>query len=410
MIGVLGKVWDYLALKQIYRCMMEKDIPLQPALWTLQIADSHKRSMYRGLNRGSAFFGRCRSLFLPIREVVTDCVSKPLAAIESLALMIIQFLGAPFSKEYTVENAVFYLEKMVTNLVDVPLFLCTALFRYVHQVSKILLDPKDAAAFREHRYGSEKSSDMRKTLFDFQNNLYSKRDELRKRPGLFAYTVLVDVAIDTLFPIMETIESVRSIARDLLGVILQEKEYSFGKVLKMAGKIHTKVANSFAAVVAFPVKFVYQVCTTLYDSENARSIARKSERDLVAELQGMSDELIVSALQRISPLCIEEEMVEENEPLAKLIPVEKLKVFCWDQVWYVKNVFPLQEEKEPTKEEIARFQTLPGDKLEYALLFNRLSSQWLKHASMKQLSQVDCKFLELCRREKPEMYEQKNKV
>jgi hypothetical protein len=374
----------------------------QPVLYTLQAADTHKRFMYNGLNSCSPCFGRCRALFLPLREIITDTISKPLAVIESLALTPIQFFGALFSKNCSIEDSVFYLEKAVVNLVDIPLSLVVAPFRYIYQVSSIFWDPKEAKCFRANPCGTENSSSIKQEFRRFQARLY----QTDKSPMLFRvispFTALVDVVADALCPIAETIERVVSIFQQFLGAVTLQKGYTFKTVFIAIEGVHTKLACAVGGVVALPIKFLHQMFAIIYDPENAYSISRKSQLDELWELsfnKENPDEVnkAKNYLQKMSSPCIEERISYHS--FGPIIPIEKLKGFNWLTSASILGAFPLAEEAKPTPDEIDRFHILPASRLQAGLVSDDdddddkelvgLLKRWLPYASKKQIQGLD---------------------
>jgi hypothetical protein len=389
--------------------MVTVESSMQPILSTLQAADSHKISLYKGLNSCEPGLRRCRALFLPIREIVTDLVSKPLAVIESVALSIIHLFGALFSKDYTVKDSVFYLEKAVANLVDIKLSLAVIPFRYIHQVGAIAFYSEGAGCFRSYPSGCQDVSDIRDLFQDLQDNLYPQENKPCTSP-LFSrcvslFTASADVIIATLSPMLETVEGIVTIVPILFNAMIGGHS-TLRSVLNVAERTHMAMADSYAAVITAPVKLVYQIFAIMYDPKSVRSIARKSERDIAMEMA--CEAIHVRAFTKDKITVIEKyqgyfkkmsaRSIEEFLPMdiwGKFIPVEKLRKFLWlddalSSSLGFASIFPLEIGKEPTKEEIERFQTFPGKLLQSELMkLNSLSLAWLPYASKKQIQELD---------------------
>jgi hypothetical protein len=365
---------------------------LQPSLVTLRIADSHKQAMYEGLRGHDPWLGRCRALFLPIREICLDAISKPLAAIESLALAPIQLVGSLFFKSCSVQDSVFYLEKAVANLVDAPFSLVTAPFRYLHQVGAILFYPKEATCFRAYPGGSQESSFIRKSFQKFQNSLYPQENSPCKSPllsrALSLPIAFVDVLADTVCPVAETAWNVCAIFQQLFGIPVSPKKHTLKGVIVAAEKAHLGVANTLAAIATSPMKLVYQTLAIFCDPTKVQSISRRSELDAIQELQKIEDGAELESYFAKMPPSYCEKII--NQEYRDCIPLEKFREFTWQSLRDKLGViFPLKDGEKPSHDAVERFQTLPVNLLRDGIMKGDLSPSWLQYAAKEQIQKLN---------------------
>jgi hypothetical protein len=294
---------------------------LRSDLRTLQIAEDHQKAMYEGLQSNSLWLGRCRSPFLPLREVATEVVSKPIAAIEAIVNSFLQLTYSLFNKNYSVQNSIFYLEKSIAHIIDTPLAALASSYQYIYQVFSIAFDQKNALSFKElsksMQIAFEPSDLMARAIYDNQLELYLPPEDVEEtdQPYFSSWIyrcispmiAFIDVTLDTLSPIADSVESIFYATKQLFGAIARKPEHSIKGSIYFINKAHISISKAVAAIVMSPIKLVYQTCAIIQDPINISTIAGPLEEEEIQDFlskfndapQNFSEVLSIKHLQKI---------------------------------------------------------------------------------------------------------------
>lgn len=105
--------------------------------------------LYSGLNsysQSNETLGRICSIPVSLLDIGIESFSLPLASIEFAAMAVIHLIGAAFSKEYTLRNALKYTESSLMLAAATPVKFALAPIKVVFQIFVILNDPKNVVS------------------------------------------------------------------------------------------------------------------------------------------------------------------------------------------------------------------------------------------------------------------------
>ncbi len=105
--------------------------------------------LYSSLNsysQSNATLGRICSVPVALLDSGMGALSIPLASIEFAAMAAINLIGAAFSKEYTLRNALKYTEGSLMLAAATPVKFALVPIKVVFQIFAILYDPKNVVS------------------------------------------------------------------------------------------------------------------------------------------------------------------------------------------------------------------------------------------------------------------------
>ncbi len=104
-----------------------------------------QNNLYSQLNKFSQTnktLGRFCSIPVSILDVALDTLRSPLHAIEQVAMVAINLIGAVFSTEYSLRDALFSTESALASAVNTPVKLAMAPFKIIFQLFAIIINPE----------------------------------------------------------------------------------------------------------------------------------------------------------------------------------------------------------------------------------------------------------------------------
>jgi len=99
-------------------------------------------SKLNNFSQSNKIAGRFFSIPISILDVVLDTLKTPLAAIEFVAMVAINLIGAAFSNKYTLKDALAHTEWALTGIACTPVKLVMAPIKIAFQFFAILVNPE----------------------------------------------------------------------------------------------------------------------------------------------------------------------------------------------------------------------------------------------------------------------------
>lgn len=110
-------------------------------------------SLYFKLNnfsQSNKIAGRFCSIPISILDVALDTLKIPLTTIESVARASINLIGATFSNEYTLKDALAYTERALGSIAVIPVKLVMAPIKITFQFFAIIINPEKVQSISQN--------------------------------------------------------------------------------------------------------------------------------------------------------------------------------------------------------------------------------------------------------------------
>jgi hypothetical protein len=245
----------------------------------LNQAESLQKSLYKHPQKKSLQSNIYEAIFLPICEIAIELIAKPLASIEALRKAVMN----RFFQKSSTADVLFHAEKSIVHLVDTPLSIATTPFQLVHQVFVTTFYPSTASSLSEVP-GFIKTTSFTRSLFNEVQEIFY--EEIQKQisntnpllaRGICSIVGTLDVAIDTLIPVIETMENLFYAVKHLIETFACKPRRSLKGVLYFISQTRMGVANSISALCMSPIKLIYQISSAIYNPYKVQSIASPTE-------------------------------------------------------------------------------------------------------------------------------------
>ena len=107
-------------------------------------------NIYSKLNNSNKIAGRFCSIPISILDVGLETLKRPLSAIESVAMVAINLIGAAFSNECALGDALSHTISAVEYIAFTPLQFIMAPFELVFQLFAGMINPKNAKSINSY--------------------------------------------------------------------------------------------------------------------------------------------------------------------------------------------------------------------------------------------------------------------
>lgn len=103
-----------------------------------------KNKLYKKLHdvsKNHSIVGRLSAVPVAIVDVALSTLRLPFAAIEQVALAVINLFGAAFSLKYTLKHALFYTKSAFSGIASAPVHIAMAPVNIIYQIFAIVINP-----------------------------------------------------------------------------------------------------------------------------------------------------------------------------------------------------------------------------------------------------------------------------